>query len=207
MKLTAVSAVVVLALSAPAAAQDLDALFLQDVSDVGAVFSNAGGQQVADQFHLQGHRVIQEVVWYGTFQDLDYDPVASPRPFLIEFYAGGGNVPDGPPIWSQILLPAIRDTGLVLTGDAQYDRYPIYEFQAALLQPLAAPPGRSWISIARSEPVAGQQFLWSRSSGPPGSSYARKSADGEWSVSRVSIITVRAGLSANMAFALLGAAD
>jgi hypothetical protein len=81
----------------------------------GSFFSNAGGQEGADQFSIPGELSITDVAWWGIF---DVNPAVDPTTidFSVSFWEDAGGVPATDPSVTEFVSASVQSTGLQVFG-------------------------------------------------------------------------------------------
>ncbi len=139
------------------------------IEDAGAYYCSVRGQIMANRFRIATDAKVQRVIWYGLFHPEPAADQPSPSEFEISFYTDAGGVPSKEPVRTQKVLAPAQITAGRTKGLGTLNGSRIYEFQAALDEPLIIKAGQvTWISIAKAG--SGPQWLWSNSAaGPKGS--------------------------------------
>jgi hypothetical protein len=131
------------------------------------IFSNTGGQEVADSFVVTSTVSISHVRWYG-FYSCGWSPAAASVPFTVSFFSDFFGSPGTVPLVSQVLMARPQSTGQrIVTPGLPLDGSLIYQFDADLPAALTVKSGSTeWLSVAKVDSST-PQWLWARSSFAP----------------------------------------
>ncbi|MFQ5800088.1 MAG: hypothetical protein ACE5H0_15535, partial [Bacteroidota bacterium] len=135
------------------------------------VFSNADGQQIADNFQLATDETIVEIGWFGGYDSSDDDATVN-RSFKLRIFNDSSGVPATIPFFENIVSVAGVDTG----SDNQSGK-DIFQY-TAVIDPVALNAGTDyWFSVIENDLTTGNWF-WQASDSVAGENAGFRSNDG-----------------------------
>ncbi len=138
------------------------------------VFSNADGQQIADNFQLAADETIGEITWFGGYNLSDVATVD--RPFKLRIFDDSGGAPATDPFFEDIVSVAGVDTGF----DNQ-DGKNIFQYTAVIVPVVLNAGTEYWVSVLENDSTTGNWF-WQASNPVEGEKIGFRSNDGvAWS--------------------------
>ncbi len=138
------------------------------------VFSNADGQQIADNFQLTADETIGEITWFGGYNLSDNATVD--RSFKLRIFDDIGGAPATIPFYEDIMSVAGVDTGTDNLSNKDIFQY------TAVIAPVALNAGTDyWFSVLENDLTTGNWF-WQASNSVAGENIGFRNNDGDpWS--------------------------
>jgi len=140
------------------------------------VFSEADGQQIADNFQLAADETIGEITWFGGYNLSDVATVD--RPFKLRIFDDSGGAPATDPFFEDIVSVAGVDTGF----DNQ-DGKNIFQYTAVIVPVVLNAGTEYWVSVLENDKnTVTPNWFWQASNSVAGENAGFRSNDGDsWS--------------------------